>query len=76
VGVRSRAPYLYRQFKSFDRSPIRGRATRIEAYTGQSQVVQYAFDRFTADVLTEIVTFYSRLRPGDLVELTHAKGGP
>lgn len=69
-------PYLYREFKGFDRSPIRGRATRIDVRTGQSQVVSYAFDSSTTDVLTKIVAFYSRLRPGDLVELTHAKDGP
>ena len=69
-------PYLYREFKGFDRSPIRGRAMRIDAATGRSQVVQYSFDSSTTDVLTKIVAFYSRLRPGDLVELTHAKGGP
>jgi uncharacterized phage-associated protein len=39
-------------------------------------VVRYAFDGATTDVLTKIVAFYSRLRPGDLVELTHAKDGP
>lgn len=69
-------PYLYREFKGFDRSPIRSRATRIDARTGQSQVVSYAFDSSTIDVLIKIVAFYSRLRPGDLVELTHAKDGP
>ncbi|WP_315764025.1 MULTISPECIES: Panacea domain-containing protein [unclassified Bradyrhizobium] len=69
-------PYLYREFKSFDRSPIRGRATRIHSVTGRNEVVQYDFDNATTDVLTRVVEFYSRLRPGDLVELTHAVGGP
>ncbi|MEH2531079.1 putative phage-associated protein [Bradyrhizobium sp. AZCC 1588] len=69
-------PYLYREFKGFDRSPIRSRAKRIDVLTGQSQVVSYKFDGSTADILTKIIAFYSRLRPGDLVELTHAQGGP
>ncbi|MGJ4880432.1 Panacea domain-containing protein [Bradyrhizobium sp. SZCCHNS30571] len=69
-------PYLYREFKGNDRSPIRGRACRIDPATGQSQVVQYKFDASTTDILRKIVAFYSRLRPGDLVELTHVKGGP
>jgi uncharacterized phage-associated protein len=69
-------PYLYREFKSFDRSPIRGRATRIDPLTGRNEVVQYNFDDATTDMLTKIVAFYSRLGPGDLVELTHAAGGP
>ncbi|MHC6154814.1 Panacea domain-containing protein [Bradyrhizobium elkanii] len=69
-------PYLYREFKSFDRSPIRARAMRIDPLTGRSAVVQYDFDLTTRDVLTKVVEFYSRLRPSDLVELTHAVGGP
>jgi uncharacterized phage-associated protein len=69
-------PYLYREFKTFDRSPIRGRAKRINPLNGQSEVVPYQFDDATAAMLTKVVAFYSRLRPGDLVELTHAAGGP
>ncbi|MGJ5092181.1 Panacea domain-containing protein [Bradyrhizobium oligotrophicum] len=69
-------PYLYREFRGNDRSPIRRRACRIDPATGQSQVVPYKFDAATTDVLRKIIAFYSRLRPGDLVELTHVKGGP
>jgi uncharacterized phage-associated protein len=69
-------PYLYREFKSLDLAPIRDRATRIDPRSGRAEVVPYEFDRATAEFLTRIVAFYSRLRPSDLVELTHAKDGP
>lgn len=69
-------PYLYREFKGFDRMPISGRATRIDPLSGRNEEVQYDFDHPTTDLLTKVVEFYSRLRPGDLVELTHAAGGP
>jgi uncharacterized phage-associated protein len=69
-------PYLYREFKRFDRLPIVGRATELEAASGESHVVPYLFDQLTRQLLQEIVDFYSRLRVGDLVELSHVKGGP
>jgi uncharacterized phage-associated protein len=69
-------PYLYREFKAFDRSPIKGRATKIDPVTGNQVVVPYDFDRTITDILKKVVSFYGRLQPGDLVNLTHATGGP
>ncbi|MFC7400244.1 Panacea domain-containing protein [Chelatococcus sp. GCM10030263] len=69
-------PYLYREFRKFDRLAIAGRATQINPRNGQSEVVQYAFDTQTETLLNQIVAFYSRLRASDLVELSHAEGGP
>ena len=69
-------PYLYREFRSYDRSPIQGRAKRINRHSGALEVVPYAFDATTEEVLMEVVGFYSRMRAGDLVELTHAVGSP
>jgi uncharacterized phage-associated protein len=69
-------PYLYREFKSYDRSPIRSRAARLDPVDGKYRVVEYSFDSATDSLLSKIVGFYSRLRPGDLVDLSHAKGGP
>lgn len=69
-------PYLYREFKAFDRSPIQGRATQIDPYTGQKRVVPYKFDKDAELKLTEIVRFYGRMRAGDLVEMSHVSGGP
>lgn len=69
-------PYLYREFRNFDRSPIKGRATQIDPVDGQHRVVGYVLDSQTDSLLKEIVGFYSRLRASDLVELSHAEGGP
>jgi uncharacterized phage-associated protein len=69
-------PYLYREFKNFDCAPVRTRATRLEPKDGSLKVVEYAFDSETANLLEDIVEFYSRMRAGDLVELSHVKGGP
>lgn len=69
-------PYLYRSFKRFDRSPIVGRATRIDPYDGKSRIVCYNFDEATDSLLREVTEFYSRVKAEDLVELSHAEGGP
>lgn len=69
-------PYLYREFKSFERAPIKGRATQIDPLDGRKRVVQYSFDQETESHLRQIVAFYSRLRTSDLVELSHVVGGP
>ena len=69
-------PYLYREFRGFDRSAIVGRAKQINPADGQHRIVECDFDDETEALLLRIVTFYSRLRASDLVELSHAEGGP
>jgi uncharacterized phage-associated protein len=69
-------PYLHREFKKFDRSPIKARATQLDLLDGSSRIVDYHFVSQTAAFLQEIVEFYSRMRAGDLVELSHVAGGP
>jgi uncharacterized phage-associated protein len=69
-------PYLYREFKTFDRSPITSRATRIDQISGKMAVVEYRIDSQTEAFLQRITDFYSRLRSSELVKLTHAAGGP
>lgn len=69
-------PYLYREFKDFQGQPISARATRINPETGSKEIVHYAFDGRTEELLCRIVDFYSRLSSSDLVALSHVKGGP
>lgn len=69
-------PYLYREFRSFDRSAIVGRSRQIDPATGKYEIVKCNFDSETTALLTRVVAFYSRLRASDLVELSHAEGGP
>jgi len=68
--------YLYRDFKAFDREPITSRAQKLNPVTGRSEVVSYEFDGETEDLLKRVISFYGRLSPGTLVELSHDKGGP
>ena len=68
--------YLYREFRRFDRDAIKSRATKINPFTGAKEVVNYDFRPDTAQFLRSIIDFYSQLKPGDLVELSHVEGGP
>jgi len=69
-------PYLYREFKGFDRSPIKGRAKQIDPYDGLSKVVEIPLDGGTKALLERTLSFYTRLSAADLVRLSHAEGGP
>jgi uncharacterized phage-associated protein len=69
-------PYLYREFRDYDRAPIVGRASKIDPVDGKHRIVEYHFDSDTESLLLKIAGFYSRMRAGDLVELSHAEGGP
>ena len=69
-------PYLYREFKSFERSSITARSREIDPMTGAKKTVAYSFDTATETLLNEVVDFYSRIRTGNLVELSHVEGGP
>lgn len=68
--------YLYRDFKRFGATPIRGRAQRLNPRSGASEQVPYAFDRETVELLNRVVGFYGRLPAGTLVEQTHVADGP
>jgi uncharacterized phage-associated protein len=69
-------PYLYRAFRDHDRSPITARATQVDPLDGKHRVVVYDLDPATESLLRKITEFYSRLRASDLVQLSHAEGGP
>jgi uncharacterized phage-associated protein len=69
-------PYLYREFKTFDRSAITGRAKRLDPVTGRYQVAAANLDKDFAELLDKVVSFYTRMPAGDLVTLSHADGGP
>lgn len=69
-------PYLYREFKEFDASPVTKRATKLDPVDGHTRIVEYDFDPDTKVLLEEIIDFYSRMRASDLVSLSHVDGGP
>jgi len=68
--------YVYRDFKMYDASPIASRAKGIDLLTGRIEIVGYDFDKSTKQFLESIVDFYSRLSASDLVDMSHATGGP
>ncbi|PZQ29008.1 MAG: hypothetical protein DI562_09715 [Stenotrophomonas acidaminiphila] len=68
--------YLYRDFKENEKSPISGRAQKLNPETGEKEVVIYDLDESTKSLLDRVISFYGRLRPGTLVELSHVEGGP
>ncbi len=69
-------PYLYREFKNFDRAPIRGRARRLNLLTGATEIALPEIDTNAQFFLRTIVDYYSRIDAFDLVELSHVAGGP
>lgn len=69
-------PYLYREFREFGSSPITRRAHKLNPNTGEVQIVETDFDHTTREFLERIIEFYGRLRPTDLVEMSHVSGGP
>jgi uncharacterized phage-associated protein len=68
--------HLYREFKDFDKQPIDRRAMRIDRKTGKPIVADYDFDSELAGLLPRVIDFYSQMRAGDLVEISHVVGGP
>lgn len=68
--------YLYRDFKENESSPISTRAQKLNPETGEKVVVSYDLDEPTRLLLDRVISFYGRLRPGTLVELSHVEGGP
>jgi uncharacterized phage-associated protein len=68
--------YLYREFKEFGADPIRSRSQRVNPLTGRTEVVPYAFDAATLELMQRVVAIYSRLSAAHLRDLTHAPGGP
>lgn len=68
--------HVYREFKGFEKQAIDRRALKVDPETGQKVVVGYNFDADLADFLPRVVDFYSQMRAGDLVDLSHVVGGP
>lgn len=68
--------YLYRDFNEFENKPITNRARKLNPVTGEKEVVAYSLDTETETLLRKVVSFYSRLNAGTLVELSHADDGP
>lgn len=68
--------HVYREFKTFDRSPIKSRARKLDPTTGERVDLDITLDEETREVVRAATVFYSKLRPGTLVEMSHIAGGP
>jgi uncharacterized phage-associated protein len=67
---------LYKEFKEFDKRPIKKRAERLNPETGNRELCAYSLPDDERDFLSSLARKYVRLRPGALVALSHEKGGP
>ena len=68
--------HVHREFKTFDRSPIKSRARKLDPATGERVDLDITLDEETREVVHAATVFYSKLRPGTLVEMSHVAGGP
>jgi uncharacterized phage-associated protein len=69
-------PQLYHAFKSWGRDPILERAERIDPVTGEVSLPVEPQDSAVIDAIERIVIEFGNFTPGQLVKLSHARGGP
>lgn len=68
--------YVYREFREFERDSITSRAKKVSPLSGEMEIVGYDLDDDTTLFLRNVVLVYSGISVGNLVDLSHAKGGP
>jgi uncharacterized phage-associated protein len=69
-------PELYHALKKYDDRKIDGRAQRYDFISKAYVDVLDDFALSTTSFLEEMLMFYGRMNPWELVKLSHAKGGP
>lgn len=69
-------PYLYRIFSEFGERKITSRAKKIDPVTGYKVIAKLDMDENDESLLESIISFYSKLSVNQLVEQSHASGGP
>lgn len=67
---------IYHQFKTFDRSPIQGRAQVFDVDLEDYAPCKYTVEQSEYEFIRAIALPYLRMKPGQLVELSHTSGGP
>jgi uncharacterized phage-associated protein len=67
---------LYKEFKKFEKGPIKKRAQRLSANTGEPEICEYKFSHEDGEFLASLTKRYVQLSPTALVALSHEKGGP
>lgn len=69
-------PAVYKAFKHFGDMPITERAVKTDIRTGEVSEVQIPNDAEVLLTTSRVVASLEHLSPGQLVKLSHAKGGP
>jgi uncharacterized phage-associated protein len=69
-------PGVYKAFEGWGRDIIRGPASARHPITGAERQIPEPANEDVLDHVREIIGFYGRLSAWQLVDLTHAKGGP
>jgi uncharacterized phage-associated protein len=67
---------IYHQFKRWDDSPIRGRATRVDPENGEVVLADENFSDVEKEHLTSLIDRYIRFTAPQLRAISHATGGP
>lgn len=69
-------PSVYGAFKGFGRTPVTGRAERLDPVSQTRRVAAASFPADDLEFLKNIVGAYGRLNAFVLSDLTHRPGGP
>ncbi|MEO1703503.1 MAG: Panacea domain-containing protein [Pseudomonadota bacterium] len=69
-------PAVYRAFKKNGAEPIAVRAVKQDPLTGRTKELTLPDDMAVIDLVSDVVRRLGRMSPGQLVDLSHAKGSP
>lgn len=69
-------PQIYRQFKSYDDHPIRGRAHRINLSSGNTSKMEYDLPELVTLHIGNIIEFYGSYSASRLSQISHEVGAP
>lgn len=67
---------LYHQFKIWDDSPIKARATKVDPTTGDVLEAEEEFSPDDRDYLVRLIDRYVRFTAAQLRAISHVEGGP
>ena len=67
---------IYFEFKGFGSNPVTTRAKKINVETGEKEICAYQLPKEEEEFLRGLAEKYLRIRPGRLVDLSHAQDGP
>lgn len=67
---------IYHQFKSCENRPIKRRAEILNPDTGEFEICRYSLSKGDFEFLRSLAMPYIKMRPGALVELSHAPDSP